>query len=334
MNTLAELTERLTRPTQSEIDCLTRNEGDIVVLGASGKMGPSLVGRLRRAAPSKAVYAVARFTSNEALDEVRRYGAHAITCDLHNPDEVAKLPQAANVFYLAGRKFGSTDRPDLTWAANTIVPAFTGWHYRYSKVVAFSSGNVYPFVGAHSKGCNEQDPVGPVGEYAQSALARERIFEYWARQYQTRTVIFRLNYAVDLRYGTLVDLARRIWTNQPVPLSVRTVNAIWQGDANRYAIEALDLCTTPAHILNVTGPEIVDIKGTAQWFADRFQRGLAFDGNPAPTALLNDAAQCIRHFGPPEVDLDTLKEWVAQWIESGGALLDKSTGYEVTDGKF
>jgi nucleoside-diphosphate-sugar epimerase len=330
-----EFNERLTRPTPSEIETLRRNPGDIVVLGASGKMGPSLIGRLHRAsAPSTKIYAVARFTAPQSLAEVRAAGAEPIPCDLHNPGEVAKLPLAPNVFYLAGRKFGSSGRADLTWAANAIVPSLTGWHYRKSKIVAFSSGNVYPFVDADSKGCNEQDQVDPKGEYAQSALARERIFEYFSREHQTRTTILRLNYAVDLRYGTLVDIARRVYDCQPIALAVPKVNAIWQGDANRYAIESLNLCDSPAKTLNVTGPEIVDVAQTAQWFADRFNKPIEFEGTPGARALLNDPSECMRRFGPPGVDLATLREWVAQWIESNGELLDKPTNFETIDGKF
>jgi nucleoside-diphosphate-sugar epimerase len=247
---------------------------------------------------------------------------------------VARLPCAANVFYLAGRKFGSTGRPDLTWGANAIVPSFVGWHYRKSRIVVFSSGNVYPFVDADSAGCRESDAVEPRGEYAQSALARERIFDYWSREYGTRVLLLRLNYAVDLRYGTLVDIARRVWSHQPVPLGVARVNAIWQGDANRYAILSLGLCESPARVLNVTGPEIVDVAETAQWFAARFEKPVSLEGTRGSSALLNDASQCVEQFGPPEIDLATLREWVAQWVESGGELLDKPTGFEVSSGKF
>ena len=327
MTTLNELTERLTRPTQAEIDTLSRHPGDIIVLGASGKMGPSLVGRLRRADPRRTIYAVAR-------SEIKETDALPLKVDLHNPDEIAQLPRAPIVFYLVGRKFGSTGRPDLTWAANTIVPAFTGWHFRKSKIVAFSSGNVYPFVELNSKGCTEDQPVGPVGEYAQSALARERIFDYYSREHGTPTVILRLNYAVDLRYGTLVDIARRVWLNQPVPLTVGRVNAIWQGDANRYAFQALDLCESPARVLNVTGPDIVDVKEVAEWFANRFGKTPTFAGTASPHALLNDASECHRRFGTPEVDLSTLREWVARWLEQGGETLDKPTNFEVVDGRF
>jgi nucleoside-diphosphate-sugar epimerase len=334
MITSAELDERLTRPSDPEIAALRNLPGDIIVIGASGKMGPSLIGRLRRAAPDKTVYAVARFTSKAALDEVQAYGAQPLVCDLHNPDEVARLPLAPNVFYLAGRKFGSTGRPDLTWAANAVVPSFVGWHYRKSRIVAFSSGNVYPFVDANSSGCRESDAVEPRGEYAQSALARERIFEYWSREYGTRVVLFRLNYAVDLRYGTLVDIARKVWSGQPVSLGVARVNAIWQGDANRYAILALGWCESPAEVLNVTGPEIVDVAEAAEWFGSRFRKDVALTGAPGSTALLNDPSKCVGQFGPPEIDLATLREWVAEWIEGGGELLDKPTGFEVSSGKF
>jgi nucleoside-diphosphate-sugar epimerase len=336
VHTLAQLNERLTRPTQSEIETLHRHPGDIAVLGASGKMGPSLIGRLRRASPlaSAKIYAVARFTSPQSLDEVRAAGAEPIVCDLHNPVEVSKLPDAANVFYLAGRKFGSTGRPDLTWASNAIVPSFTGWHYRKSRIVVISSGNVYPFIDSSSKGCKEQHPTDPKGEYAQSALARERIFEYWSHEHGTKSLIFRLNYSVDLRYGTVVDIARRVWNDQPIPLAVPKVNAIWQGDANRYAIEALGLCESPAKILNVTGPEIVDVADTARWFAHRFQKPITFEGPAGARALLNDPSECMRLLGPPEIDLETLREWVAQWIESDGELLDKPTNFEIVDGRF
>jgi nucleoside-diphosphate-sugar epimerase len=300
-------------------------------------MGPSLVGRLCRAAAksSRKIYAAGRFTSRQALAEVREAGAEPIVCDLHNPEEVSKLPAAENVFYLAGRKFGSTGRPDLTWAANAIVPALTGWHCKSSRIVVFSSGNVYPFVDVtYSSGAKESDATDPKGEYAQSALARERIFDYYSHEYGTRCLILRLNYAVDLRYGTLVDIALRVWRQLPVPLRMSRVNAIWQGDANRYAILALDACQSPALTLNVTGPEIVDVAATARWFGERFNRPVQYEGAPGPTALLNDASECFRQFGNPEVDLTTLREWVAQWIESGGDLLDKPTNFEVVDGRF
>lgn len=325
--TLNELSDRLTRPTTAEIETLARHPGDIIVLGASGKMGPSLIGRLRRADPDRVIYAVSRRPIATS--------AIAIEADLHNPDEVADLPYAPNVFYLVGRKFGSTGRPEVTWATNTIVPSLIGHHYRDSKIVAFSSGNVYPLVSVNSTGSVESDTPRPLGEYAQSVLARERIFEYYARENSTPTIILRLNYAIDLRYGTLVDIARRVWTGQPLPIRVPQVNAIWQGDANSYAIQSLDLCASPAKILNISGPEIVHVVGAGQWFAQRFNKPLTLErGTPGMQALLNNASLCHQLLGPPEVDLATLQEWVAQWIEQGGELLDKPTHFEATDGNF
>ena len=335
MKTLLELSDRLTCPTQAEIDTLYRHPGDIIVLGASGKMGPSLVARIRRAAPESNVHAVARFTNPEILEQIKATGANPISCDLHNPDEYVHLPEAPNVFYLVGRKFGSTDRPDLTWAANTLVPSFVGHHYRHSRIVVFSSGNVYPLVDVNSAGCTEQSATTPVGEYAQSAVARERIFEYYSREFGTKTAILRLNYSVDLRYGTLVDIARRVFGGQPVPVRVPKVNAIWQGDANRYAILALDHCKAPARVLNITGPEVVDVIDTARWFGARFGKAVTFEqGTPSMQVLLNDASESHKLFGKPEVDLATLKEWVAAWMEGGGELLDKPTHFEATDGRF
>lgn len=335
MTTLEELNEHLTRPTQAEIDTLFHHPGDIVVLGASGKMGPSLVARIRRASPTSNVHAVARFTDPQVVEEITATGALPIVCDLHNPEEIVHLPEAPSVFYLVGRKFGSAQRPDLTWAANTLVPSFVGHHYRHSRIVVYSSGNVYSLVDFQSQGSTEESDTTPVGEYAQSALARERIFDYYAREHHTQTAILRLNYAVDCRYGTLVDIARRVATDQPVPIRVPKVNAIWQGDANRYAILALNHCCSPANILNITGPGIIDVIETARWFAKRLGKTVAFEqGTPRNRVLLNDASRCHDLFGPPEVNLATLKEWVAQWIESGGESLDKPTHFEATDGNF
>ena len=335
MKTIDDLHERLSRPTQPEIDTLFDHPGDIVVLGASGKMGPSLVARLRRASPNTNIHAVARFSNPRALEEIKTTGAIPVPCDLHNPDEIAHLPEAPNVFYLVGRKFGSTERPDLTWAANTLIPSFVTHHYRHSRIVVFSSGNVYPLVDFQSQGSVETNATTPLGEYAQSALARERIFEYFAHEHGTKTAILRLNYAVDLRYGTIVDIARRVAANQPVPVRVPKVNAIWQGDANRYAILALDLCAAPAKILNITGPEIVDVIDTAHWFANRLGKTLTLEpGTPSNRVLLNNASESHRLFGPPEIDLATLKEWIAQWIENGGGSLDKPTHFEATDGRY
>ena len=253
-----------------------------------------------------------------------RDGIEALACDLLDPAQVAQLPRASNVLYLAGRKFGSTDRPDLTWAHNTIVPVHVARHFEGARIVVFSSGNVYPLSPRSSSGSTEEDATGPVGEYAQSCLGRERVFEYFSRERGTPCLLFRLFYAVDLRYGTIVDIARHVRAGEPVDLQVGRVNAIWQGDANSYAFRSLALCASPARPLVVTGPEPVSVREVAQRFA----------GEEGPLALLGNPAQCLSRLGRPEVSLERLVEWTAAWVEHGGSSLGKPTKFERTDGRF
>jgi nucleoside-diphosphate-sugar epimerase len=301
-------------------------------------MGPSLAARLHRAIAAAGganrVTAVSRFRSPLAEDTLRNSGVATIACDLMDADAVAALPQTPNVIFMAGRKFGSTGSPDATWAANTMVPAHVVRRFRESRIVVFSTGNVYPFVTPFAGGSTESDEPAPRGEYAQSCLGRERIFEFASREYGTRCLLFRLNYAVDLRYGVLVDIALRVHQGLPVDLSVPAVNTIWQGDANSYAIRSLDLCAAPAARLNVTGPETIAVARAAGFFAARFGRPAHFSGEPSPTALLSHAALCHEKLGYPEVPLGRLMEWVAAWIERGGPLLDAPTKFQVKDGRF
>jgi len=327
-----QLEERLTRPLPSDVDFLRRLEGDLIVLGASGKMGPTLVRRIRRAADEagKACRVIACSRTPPDCGE----GVESVACDLMEPAEVARLPRVRNVVYMAGRKFGSTGNAELTWAANTVVPANVARHFRDSRIVVFSTGNVYPFVAAKSGGSVESDDPAPVGEYAQSCLGRERVFEYYSRRFGTPCLFFRLNYAVDLLYGVLVDIARQVWENRPVDLSVPAVNAIWQGDANSYALRSLDLCASPPRVLNVTGPGIYQVRETAEYFAARFGRQLEFTGESAGSALLSNSEACRAALGEPEISASQLLEWVACWVESGGASINKATHFQVTDGKF
>ena len=257
-----------------------------------------------------------------------------IACDLLDPDSLKSLPQVENVLYLAGRKFGSAGDPDLTWAMNAVVPMQVAQHFRASRIVAFSTGNVYPFVSPEHGGCVESDLPAPLGEYAQSCLGRERIFEYYSKKFNTPCLIFRLNYAVDLRYGVLVDIARQVFEGKPVSLTVPAVNVLWQGDANSYAMRALELCESPARILNVTGPEIIPVRQAAEFFAHRFQRQLLVNRESTGLALLNNAAACHAALGLPAVSAPELMEAVACWVESGGTSLNKATKFQVTDGKF
>lgn len=334
----AELEARLAAPNAADVASLRRLSGDIIILGAGGKMGPSLARRVKRAAEAagvpRRVMAVSRFSELEARADLEHDGIETIACDLLAADEVAKLPVCANVLFLAGRKFGSTERTDLTWAANTVVPVNVARRYHRSRIVVFSTGNVYPFVSAATGGAVETDLPAPRGEYAQSCLGRERVFEYFAREYGTPMLIFRLNYAVDLRYGVLVDIARRVYAGAPVDLTVAHFNTIWQGDANSYALRSLELCHAPPRVLNVTGAETVAVRAAAEFFARRFGRGATFQGAESGQALLSDATICRQLLGPPEVSLAELMEGVAHWIELGGPLLNKPTKFEVADGRF
>lgn len=328
----------LTLPSEADIAFAGRLHGDVTILGAGGKMGPTLAQRLLRALRSAGqksrVIAVSRFQSSEAKDELAQAGVETISCDLLDADSVQTLPRVENVLFLAGRKFGSSGDPEGTWAMNTVVPAYVAEHFRDSRIVAFSTGNVYPFVSAEQGGCVESDTPAPVGEYAQSCLARERIFEFYSKKYKTLCLIFRLNYAVDLRYGVLVDIARQIYQGEPVDLSVPAVNVLWQGDANSYAMRSLELCESPARILNVTGPETIQVRRASEFFACRFQRELFVKGESKGLALLNNASACHAVLGYPAVSAGELMEAVADWVESGGASLNKATKFQVTDGKF
>lgn len=338
IESVPELEERLAAPGARDLDVIRRLEGDIIILGAGGKMGPSLARRIRRAVLAAGtrsrVFAVSRFSSPDIARELTCEGIEAIACDLLDREQVARLPQCPSVLFLSGRKFGSTDRPDLTWAANTIVPCHVASRFRASRIVAFSTGNVYPMVKADSGGSLEADAPGPVGEYAQSCLARERIFEYYSREYGTPCLLYRLNYAVDLRYGVLVDIARKVHAGEPVDVTVPAFNVIWQGDANSYALRCLDYCASPPGVLNVTGPEIVTVPWAAGYFAREFGREPILRGQEAGRMLLSNASRCHSLLGYPEVSLEQMVQWVAHWIARGGESLNKPTRFEVANGRF
>jgi nucleoside-diphosphate-sugar epimerase len=247
---------------------------------------------------------------------------------------VARLPESPNILYLAGRKFGSSGSPELTWAMNAVVPSIVAERFRGARMVVFSTGNVYAFRRPSTGGSVESDAPAPVGEYAQSCLGRERVFEYYSRRDGTPCLFFRLNYAVDLRYGVVVDVAHKVYAGAPVELGVPAFNAIWQRDANSYALRSLELCGTPPRVLNVTGPEILAVREVANWFGARFGRECRFQGSEGATALLSDSSECRRLLGDPEVTAERLMEMVAAWIEAGGASLEKPTHFEVADGRF
>jgi nucleoside-diphosphate-sugar epimerase len=261
-------------------------------------------------------------------------GVEAIASDLFDPAQIERLPDFANVLFLAGMKFGASDRPDLTWAMNTLVPGNVARRFKASRTVVFSTGNVYPLVSPATGGSVETDATGPVGEYAQSCLGRERVFEHASREHGTPCLLFRLFYAIDLRYGVLVDIARKVRAREPIDLTVGHVNVIWQGDANSYALRSLGLASAPPCALNVTGPEVLSVRALAERFGRRFERAPVFQGSEGPLSLLGNTAACRSLLGEATVSLDRLFEWAARWVEIGGRSLGKPTKYERADGQF
>ena len=318
IETEAQLEDALSAPNAADIEFMSRLEGDIVILGASGKMGPSLAARIKRATDAvgvgRRVIAVSRFSAPQSRAGLESAGVETISCDLLDRGQIADLPDCENVFFLAGRKFGSTERADLTWAINSYAPGMVADRYCSSRVVVFSTSNVYPFVNAAAGGSVEADAPQPRGEYASSCLGRERIFEYFSHTRGARCLIFRLNYSVDL--------------------TVPAFNVIWQGDANSYALRSLELCAAPPRVLNVTGPETIATRRAAEFFAERFKREAVFQGSETAAALLNNAGLCHALLGYPEVTLHELMEMAARWVEVGGASLNKPTKFEALDGRY
>lgn len=333
--TEAELDDVLSAPRAETKAALAACPGDIALLGAGGKMGPTLARMARQAAPdARRVIAVSRWSSADARRRLETAGVETISADLLDRDAVDELPDAPNVVFMAGQKFGTTDAPEMTWGMNTLVPAYAADRYRASRIVAFSTGNVYALTPVASRGSRETDPLAPVGEYAASCVGRERMFQLYARMHGTRVSILRLNYAIDLRYGVLVDVALKVFRDEPVPLDMGYVNVIWQGDANRIALEALALASSPAFVVNVTGGETLSVRDEATWFGERFGKPPRFVGAERPDALLSDTTRMASSFAPPVVTVEQLRERVADWIVRGGPLLGKPTKFETRDGKF
>lgn len=334
----AELESVLSAPSAADIDALRTLEGPLLILGAAGKMGPSLAHRARRALDAAgnpaAVIAVSRFSETQVRDQLRGWGIETIECDLLEPGTLERLPNAPNVIFMAARKFGSTGNPSLTWAINTYLPGLVAHRWRESRIVAFSSGNVYPLVPVSSGGATEHTPPDPVGEYAQSVLGRERIFDHVSRTYGTPVTLLRLNYAVELRYGVFVDIAVKVRDRQPVDLNMGHVNVIWQGDANSVALRALHRAESPPFVLNLTGPEVLRVRDIAREFGRRLGVEPHFTGAEHPTALLSNASLCHRLFGLPSLKAQDLIDLTAAWILRGGATLGKPTHFEMREGKF
>jgi nucleoside-diphosphate-sugar epimerase len=333
-----ELEDELSRPSPEDEAALREMPGDLLILGVSGKMGPSLARRAARAAAAaglrKRIIGVARFSSAAAEKFLQESGVETHRADLLEEKEIAALPEAENVIFMAGRKFGSTGAENLTWAVNTYLPAQIAQRYRDSRIVVFSSGNVYPLVPVVSGGASEGTPVGPIGEYAQSVLGRERLFEYFSARYGARVCLLRLNYAIDLRYGVLLDIGSKVFQGEPVDVGMGTLNVIWQGDANSICLRSFSVCRKPPMVLNLTGPETLSIRELACRFGQLFGKPPVLEGQEADTALLSNAGLCHSLFGYPTVSVNQMIEWTAHWIANGGAVLDKPTHFATRDGKF
>jgi hypothetical protein len=339
IRTESELEELLSRPDEETASAITALDGDLLILGAGGKMGPSLARLARRAIDragiKRRVIAVARFTNDKLPSELAAQGIETIACDLLDRSSLDKLPDISNVIFMAARKFGTAGEEHLTWAMNTHLPGLVAERYRNSRIVAFSTGNVYPLLPLTEGGAQETTPVGPVGEYAQSALGRERMFEYGSARWGTGVVILRLNYAVELRYGVLLDIGRTVFERRPIDLGMPRVNVIWQRDANSWCLRSFAHCQSPPLVLNITGPETLSVREVALEFGRHFDIEPIFgSAEEGSTALLSDVSKARGLFGSPTVQPTEMVEWIANWIRDGGAMLNKPTHFQTRDGKF
>lgn len=338
MWTEEKLNQMLTQPSDRLVEDLRGLEGDILVLGAGGKMGPTLCvlakNALRKAGNPARVIAVSRFSDPLVCQLLQESGVEMVSADLLAPGALETLPDAENVIFMAGKKFGTDGNEYATWAMNCWLPSRVAQRYQHSRIVVFSSGNLYPKVAVGSGGCCEDIPLDPVGEYCMSCLGRERMFEYAARTFGTRVAFYRLNYAVDLRYGVLYDIAHSILTDTPIPLATPSFNCIWQGDANEAALRLLLHASSDIFKLNVTGPETAGVERTARELGALLGREPRFAGQPTDTAYLSNAGKMFDLFGYPRVSLETLIHWQAQWILDGGRALGKPTHFEERKGSY
>ena len=334
-----QIEDLLSQPTPGVLAAVRALDGDFMVLGVGGKMGTTTALMLRRALNAAGkqatkVYGVSRFSRPEAMAGLRRGGVEPIACDLADAAQVAKLPRVANVEFLAGQKFGTDSAPGETWIQNTVVPALVAEHFRDARIVVFSTGCVYPFMPVDGPGAGEATPVAFLGEYASTCVGRERVFGHFAKKYGTKQLIYRLNYAVELRYGVLVDVGTAVLNGAPVDLTMGAFNLIWQGDACARAIQALEHTANPPKVLNITGAEKVSIRAVAESFGEIFGKMPVFTGAPAKEAWLADARESVRLFGPTTKGLDEMIGLVAAHLRAGGRLLGKPTHFEARDGKF
>jgi nucleoside-diphosphate-sugar epimerase len=338
MRTVQELEDRLASPSAALLEELNQLDGDIMLLGVGGKMGPSLarlaVNAIRQAGLDKKVIGVSRFSNRELRRELEEAGVEIISADLSDDKALMALPETRNILYMAGNKFGTTGNEHFTWMMNAYLPGRVVERFRNSRMVVFSTGNVYPFTPVSQGGATERTSPNANGEYGQSCLGRERIFEHFSHKNGTPMFIYRLNYAIDLRYGVLLELARSVKEGVPIDISMGHANVIWQGDANEIALRALLRCSSPPNVMNITGPETLSLR----WAANEFGRKLGiepiFVGEEAPTALLSNAAKAAATFGYPKVSLAEMIDWIGDWVGRGGETWNKPTHFQEREGKY
>lgn len=335
---LDQLEDLLSEPSEGAIETLARLEGDLIVLGVGGKMGPSLARMARRASAAagvlRRIIGVSRFSSGSLEAQLRSWDVETVRCDLLDQAQLDRLPDVPNVVYMTGMKFGSTGQEALTWAMNAYLPGMVCHKYRRSRIVAFSTGNVYGLSPVTLGGSIETEVLRPVGDYAQSCVGRERIFEHFSRTLGIPLALLRLNYACELRYGILVDLARSLWAEQPIDLTMGAFNVIWQADANAMALQAFDQLASPPHVLNIAGPELLSVRRVAEELGDLLGKQPQFRGSESADALLSNGQHALRLFGYPRVGVRQMMEWIAEWVRRGGESLGKPTHFEVRDGSF
>lgn len=338
IRTVEALEAALATPSEALVADLRRLDGDLLILGAGGKLGPSLAMLARRALDAAGktdeVIAVSRFGDGAVRSRLEEAGVRTVAADLLDDPALRALPDAPNVVYLVTMKFGTSGREHLTWATNVFLPGRVAERYRESRIVSLSSGNVYPLVPLASTGATEEQPIEPVGEYGQSVLGRERILAYVSHRHGTPVAVLRLNYAIELRYGVLVDIATAVRDGEPIDLRMGHVNVVWQGYANEVALRSLWHATSPPTAINLTGPETVSVRRLAAWFGERLGREPVLVGEEQPNALLNDAARCHALFGYPSVSLLEMVDLVADWVRAGGVLHGIPTRFQVRSGRF
>ena len=330
--------QKLLEPSEELLSDIANLKGDLLILGVGGKMGPSLA-RLARQAVDRTgsknrVIGVSRFSEQGLQEELNNCGIETYKADLLEDKQLDALPDAENILYLAGTKFGTKGKESFTWAMNAYLPGRVAQKYLHSRIVAFSTGNVYHLTPISMGGADENYPPQPFGEYAQSCLGRERLFQYYSTKNNTPVLIYRLNYANDVSYGVLLEVARAVKERRPIDLSMGHVNVIWQGDANEIALRALHHCSVPAKIVNVTGPETISIKWVAKQFGELLHENPQFINEEQQTALLSNASESFRLFGYPKVPLQTMIEIIADWMQEGGKTINKPTHFQERAGQF